>query len=410
MGRRRGFFAELQHQQRLAEQRQRREYNAAVQAHNRAVREADRAQRAYERAVKTADREAQIAYAAARRAEAERQTAEATDVFEQIDSILSATLEVDDYVDLESLKQAAKHPPFPRQDLMKPLREPSLEQAPAEPKFVPPPAPTGLSKMFGKQKHAQATEQARAAWARDHQQWNDYVRRQLPAKNAALLQAHAKAEEQRARELAAARAEYQAACAEREREAEQTNASIDAFIAALAANNPQAINEYVGIVLGNSAYPAAFDVEHDYDFDAELGELTVTATVPPPSSIPNIKAFKYVAASDEVRETPSTQKEQRDRYNGAVAAVAIRTFHEVFESDRAERIKTISLTVETVDINPATGNMDTFRLVAAAADRDEFLQFDLHNVDPAQTLALMRASMSKNAFGLKPISTARGIR
>jgi restriction system protein len=332
------------------------------------------------------------------------------DVFEQIDSILAATLDVDDYVDVESLKVKAEHPPFPRQDLLKPIREPVLEQAPAEPQYVPPAPPTGLSKMFSKQKHARSTEQAHAEWVSQHQQWHDYVHRVLPAKNAALLEAYAKAEQRRADELAAARAEYQAACSEREREAEQTNASIDAFIAALAANEPQAVNEYVGLVLGNSAYPEAFNVEHDYEFDAELGELTVTVTVPPPSDVPKTKAYKFVAASDEIRETPCTQKEQRERYNGAVAAVAIRTFHEVFESDRDERIKTISLTVQTVDINPATGNIDAFPLVAAAADRDEFVQYDLRNVDPAQTLVVMRASVSKNASALKPISTARGIR
>ena len=410
MGRRRGFFAELQHQQRLAEQRQRREYNAAVQAHNRAVREAERAQREYDRAVAAADRESRTAYAAARRAQAERRTAQALDVFEQIDSILAATLDVDDYVDLESLKLTVGHPPFPRADLMTSLPKPALNRAPAEPQFVPPPPPTGLSKVFSKQKHAQETAQAHAAWARQHQQWHDYVHRQLPAKNAALLEAYANAEQKRASELAAARAEYRAACAERERNVQQTNASIDEYIAALASNDPQAVNEYVGIVLGNSAYPEAFDVEHDYEFDAELGELTVAANVPPPSAVPNVKVYKFIGGSDEVRETLCTQKEQRERYNGAVAAVAIRTFHEVFESDREERIKTISLTVQTVGINPATGNMDTFPLVAAAADRYEFLQYDLRNVDPAQTLVLMRASLSKNAFDLKPISTARGIR
>lgn len=70
-------------------------------------------------------------------------------------------------------------------------------------------------------------------------------------------------------------------------------------------------------------------------------------------------------------------KGQRDRYNGAVASVALRSFHEVFEGDREGRIKTISLTVQTETINPATGLAD---------------------------------SLSKNAFALKPISTARGIR
>ena len=105
-----------------------------------------------------------------------------------------------------------------------------------------------------------------------------------------------------------------------------------------------------------------------------------------------------------------SQKEQRERYNGAVAAVAIRTFHEVFESDREGRIRTVSLTVQTETVNPATGLNDTFPFVAAAADRQEFSKYDLHNVDPVQTLAHMRSLVSKNAFGLRPISTARGIR
>jgi restriction system protein len=151
-------------------------------------------------------------------------------------------------------------------------------------------------------------------------------------------------------------------------------------------------------------------VDHEFEFDLDLGELTVAVIVPAPSTVPNVKAFKYVAASDEVRETACTQKEQRDRYNVAVAAVALRTFHEVFEGDREGRIKTISLTVQAETTNPATGLADTFPFIAAAADRQEFLQYDLRNVDPTQTLDFMRAAVSKNAFALKPISTARGIR
>jgi restriction system protein len=178
----------------------------------------------------------------------------------------------------------------------------------------------------------------------------------------------------------------------------------------LAAGDPDAIAQYVGVVLGNSVYPEAFNVEHDYSFDAEFGELTVAAIVPPPSDVPTAKAYKYVASSDEIRETSCTQKEQRERYNGAVVAVAVRTFHEVFESDREERIKTISLTVQTEAVNPATGLVETFPFVAAAADREEFSQFNLANVDPAETLTHMRATVSKNAFGLKPISTTRGVR
>jgi restriction system protein len=386
------------------------------------VREAERAQRDYDRAVAAAERAATKAQAQAQaeakeahrrrmRASAESATCAALDAFEQIDSILAATLDVDDYVDIKSLKAVPNHPPFPREDLKRPLPEPKLERSSTpEPQFVPPPPPSGLSKMFGKQKHAELTARAHAAWVEEHRRWYEYVHKTLPAKNAERFDAYAALEEQRAQELAVAIAEYREICEERERNVAQLNAQIDAFAKALADGDPEAIAEYVGIVLSNSAYPEAFQVDHDYEFDSETGELTVTAHIPPPSAVPNVKSYKYIVAADEIRETRCSQKEQRERYNSAVAAVAIRTFHEVFESDREGRIKTISLTVQTEDNNPATGLQDAFPLVAAAADREEFTQYDLRNVDPAQTLTLMRASLSKNAFDLKPISMARGIR
>jgi restriction system protein len=411
----------LQHQQRLSEQHQRRQHAAAVQAYNRAVRDHDRAVREHERAQAAAERAsaqerawalraAKEAHVGAQKASAEWQTAQAQDAFSQIDSILAATLEIDDYVDIETLKQRVEHPPFGHDDLKKPVPKPRLNSAPTEPQFVAPPPLTGTAKVFGKKKHAEATAQAQHAWAQQHKQWSDYVQKVLPAKNARLLEEHAAAERRRADQLAAALAGYRAECGLREQQVAESNEKVEAFQRALDAGDPDAITQYVGVVLGNSVYPEAFPVDHEFTFDAEFGELTVTVIVPTPAAVPAGKAYKYVVASDEIRETLCTQKEQRERYNGAVAAVAVRTFHEVFEADRDERIKTISLTLQAEGLNPATGLADVFPLVAAAADRDEFCQFDLHNVDPAETLAHMRAALSKNAFGLKPISTARGVR
>lgn len=421
MGRKRGFWAELQHQQRLAEQRQRAAYVAAYAAHTAATLEAERAQREYERAVTAAahaaerrrweaEAEARRAHERALLAAAEANTQRAISAFKQIDTILAATLDVDDYVDIAALKQAADHPPFDPAGLDRPTSKPKLHNPPPEPQFTQPPAPTGLSKLFGKQKHAEATEQAHAAWAQQHQAWKDNVERILPSKNASLLEAHAAAERQRAERLAAAQAAYDQACADRERAVAEANTKLDAFARALEAGELDAIHEYVGIVLGNSVYPEAFPVDHEFQFDPELGELTVTVIIPPPSELPAVRLYKYIQKTGETRETPCTQKEQRERYNSAVAAVAVRTFHEVFESDRDGRIQTISLTVQTETIHPATGLPEAFPFVAAAADRHDFGQYDLHNVDPTQTLAYMHALVSKNPFALKPISSARGVR
>jgi restriction system protein len=294
--------------------------------------------------------------------------------------------------------------------LRTPLPKPPRIVPRPEPEFVAPPPPAGLSKVFSKKKHAEATAQARALWEETHKKWAHRAQTVLPAINAEKLENWTAAEQDRVKLLAEAEAQYQSESNEREQDAAESNERLQRFKDALAAGDPAAINEYVGVVLGNSAYPAEFDVAHTYQFDADLGELTVAVVVPPPTAVLSVKAYKYVAAPDEIRETACTQKEQRDRYNGATAAVAIRTFHEVFESDREGRIQTISLTVQTETINPATGLVETFPFVAAAADRNEFLQYDLRHVDPVETLVLMRAQVSKNAFGLKPISTARGIR
>ncbi|MCV7078721.1 hypothetical protein [Mycobacterium szulgai] len=385
------------------------------------MREQERAWRDYIRVQGAAERASAMEHAAAvraakeahvnaQKAAAESRTAEVLEIFSQIDSILAATLEVDDYVDIDSLKQRVQHPPFAHEDLRAAPPQPQLEAPPPEPQFVAPPSPTGLSKLFGKQKHAEATAQARAVWDAAHRQWSDYVNRVLPAKNAQLLEEHAASEHRRAEKLGAALHEYREACAARERAVAEANAKVDEFRASLAAGHPDAVVQYVGVVLGNSVYPEAFVVEHDYSFDAELGELTVAVIVPPPSEMPSVKAYRYIATSDEIRETPCTQKERRERYNGAVAAVAVRTFHEVFEGDREERIKTISLTVQTEAVNPATGLAQTFPFIAAASDREQFSKLNLANVDPAETLVHLRALASKNAFGLKAINMTRGVR
>lgn len=65
VAKRRGFFAEMQHQNRLREQRERQQARAHAQATARAVRLSEKARRDWERACASADRAANKASAAA---------------------------------------------------------------------------------------------------------------------------------------------------------------------------------------------------------------------------------------------------------------------------------------------------------------------------------------------------------
>lgn len=418
MGQRRGYFAERQHQQRLAEQaaaRRRREQAAQQRRQEQAQRRSERARQQAVRAAaadqKRAEAEAKRAHIEAMEAEAEALNAELEETYAEIDSMLYATLSVDDFVDLEGLRVVPEHPPFPRPDLQQPLPVPGPIPVPPEPHFLPPQAPTGSGAWFGgKKRHAAAVAEAEQAYRREHDQWLAEAAG-APARQAAQEQAHREAEEARRAQLAQVAAAYDAECCARDAEAASTNARLDALIAGLARGDATALQEYVGIVLGNSVYPEVFPVEHEhFSFSPEDGELVLVVSVPPPDQIPNIKAYRFQKSTDEIVSSALSQKAAKDRYANAVHQIALRTLHEVFEADRPGHIRTISLTVEVATNDPATGQPTRAVLVAVAAERQHFLGLDLARVVPAATLEHLAASVSKNPAGLVGIGTARNIR
>ncbi len=413
MGRRRGFFAELQHQSRLADQRQ----AAAQRAHAAAFRRAEAAYRAAERAENAAskaseadrkrlEREAAQAHTDALLAETEQLNAELLDRYQQLDSILTATLEVDDYVDLEELRVTAEHPPFAHDLLRVPI--PPLSAIP-EPALPVQQAPAPVKGLFNRKEQLIANVTAvELQYAADYKVWQEATAA-LPARREEQAATYAQLEKEREAKLEIALKQYEAESAARDEEAAEQNAALDELIAGLAYGTVEAVQEYVGIVLANSVYPEWFDISPVAEFDASAGELAIKVSVPAPEVIPTIKGFRHVKASDEIVEQPGTQKDAKERYAAIVNNVALRTVHEVFEADRRGVIKVVALELETNATNPATGREISVPLVAVVATREVFGEIDLANATPAAALAHLGAVVSKNPSGLVPISSS-GVR
>lgn len=418
---RRGLLAELQHQMRIAEQHRRRQVAVHAREIAASQRSAEQAHRAAERSHAAAARmsaaEQKQAQAAAKRlheesmkAQAELQSLEIANQHTEIANILQATLGVADFVDLETLRVMAQHPPFNRPDLETPTPSPAAVPAPDQPIYQPPARPSGMSRVFGgNKKFEEATTTAQAQHGVLLQQWQAYTA-QIPALQAEHTQHWNETEQQRQAALAQARAAYETDCLHRDTSARDENSQLDKLIAGLADNDESAIQEYVGIVLGNSVYPDIFPVEHDYTFNVADHELTLAVSVPAPSGLPTVKEVKFNRAKDQLQPVMVAQREQQLRYTTALACTALRSIHEVFQADRDHRIRTISLTVQTVTIDPATGRPAAIPLLSAAADRSTFTTYDLAQVDPMATLALMKATISKNPLTLTPINVARDVR
>lgn len=264
--------------------------------------------------------------------------------------------------------------------------------------------------MFAsKKKHEEAIAQAKAAHEAAYAAWHAAATAQHQA-YVAEQQRRADAERDRVEKLAQAQAQYQAECAQREADAAAQNAELDRLINDLAFDVETAIQDYVGIVLANSVWPDAFPVAFEHTFDLATRELTLTATVPEPSSLPSVKEYKYVKAKDEVTSTNLPVKEQKERYASAVWQVATRVLHEVFEADRSGKIHSISLTVGASHIAPHTGLPEFVPLAIVAADRATFLTFNLGNVVPHATLTHLGAALSKSPFDMTPADTSTGVR
>lgn len=422
MGKRRGLIAELNYQAQQAEKHRRQQQATAHRAHLAAQREAERAQKSYERAQaaaarasatekKAAEREAARLQLESRLAEVESMNTDLARDLADIDGLLAWTLGIDDYVDLESLKiSKVEHPPFKPGGLAVP--SPTI----VEPKYAPEPvyqepaAPSGISAVIGgKKRHQQAVEGARIAFENAHGEW-ERVGHALYKRYIAELAQREKMEAKRMAELSAAEEKYKQEYDKRETEASTRNAELTKLINDLAFDVEAAIQEYVGIVLSNSVYPEVFPIEHDHAFNLASRELTLAVNVPEPSTVPSVKGYRYVKATDEIASSDLPVREKKERYANAVWQVAVRSLHEVFEADRAGKVHSIALTVGVDTIDPATGRPTTVPLVVVAADRETFNGFDLAKVIPQATLQHLGAAMSKSPFDLVPADTSRGIR
>lgn len=347
-------------------------------------------------------------HVAAQMALVEMKNAELAETYDDIDTLLQATLDIDDFVDLESLKGVVDHPPFDRADLEKPVPAPAPRPEPSKPMLKTPPPPSWFAALLGKKKYERsvlaaevAHEKAISVWeAAKLEQQNEFEKAE---------KRHQLAEAERLQALAIEKERYAAECRAREEEMVERNAEVDMLIASLGYGVPEAIEEYVSIVLSNSVYPEHFPVVHESSLDSATAELKLRVLIPPPSSIPTIKTYKYTKASDEISTIDLTQKTCKDRYSNAVHQVALRTLHEIFEADRRGLIETISLEVGTETIDPATGIRGYIPFIATGVERKTFIEFDLSAVLPMATLKRLGASVSKNPFNLEATDTL-GIR
>lgn len=379
MSRQRGLLATYVQIQREAERERARRARALASAQRDAQRTAAARARASIQDQRLRDR----MYAEERVREAAEQTAQIEEQVGVLQGVLPATLDVDDYLDLELLKRAPSQPVF----------DPIVAGPPPD---HPRPAdfavaePSALGRVFAASKHAARAEQRQL----DYQQ---------------ALRAYEVAAQQHAARLNEARRRHEREVARAVQEHQRHVEDIAALQRGLAARRPEAVVRYLDLVLEAADYPDGFPHSWRLAYASGPGHLTIDYELPRVDVVPPVKAYRYVKSSDTITATARPTTQIRSLYLDVLRQTVLRVVHEVLEADRAGALRTVVLNGYVSDVDPATGRDARVCLVALATSRERFMGVDLARADTVACLTHLEARVSKDPtklLAVEPIELA----
>ncbi|MBN1428131.1 MAG: restriction endonuclease [Anaerolineae bacterium] len=318
-------------------------------------------------------------------------TKEAQEALAVLDTVLSHTLGIDDTVDWESLK---KHADYTKPQPTKPV-PPEIFQKPqrSDAKYQ---IKLGFIDEFLDglitSRRVERKKKVDARFKSELERWQK-ARDQVAAEHNDRVDKYR--EDMKAWEVD--RATYL-------KERDQGNAAIDKRKEEYLKAQPQAIINYCDLVLTNSKYPDYFPQSYELDYNPETKLLLVDYQLPSGSDIPTVKEVKYVQARDDFVETQISQSQLNQIYDNLLYQIALRTIHELYEADKIGALATIVFNGFVDSVDPATGNEAHACVISLLANKEEFEEINLANVDPKACFKKLKGVGSSKLHSLTPIA------
>ena len=335
---------------------------------------------------------------------ATERTIEARATLETLEQTLEHTLSIDDVIDWEQLKDTS---PFPEPRPPKPSapKEPSAPIHPKEPsrgdlRFK---ADIGfLDHLIDSRRRA---KEARASdlYKKSHDEWLQETSR-LKKQHRKALENHADQVERlrnNSAKMVAAWKERRDAFLETQRE---TNAVIDRQRERYEAREPAAIEEYCDLVLSRSIYPDLMPQEFELSYIPDSSTLLVSYSLPSVDAIPQLREVTYLQARDEFSEKTLPDAQVRKLYDSLVYQIALRTVHELFESDQIGAVDSVVFNGYVTSVDRRMGLTSTACILSLQTIREEFLKINLAQVDPKACFKALKGVGSSKLHSLTPIA------
>ncbi len=187
---------------------------------------------------------------------------------------------------------------------------------------------------------------------------------------------------------------------------QQRNQEVNELEEAYNSGDPTAIITYCNMVLERSDYPDGFPQEFRIIYVPEPKELVVEYELPRKDIIPPVSEYKYVKTKDATEEKSRKSSTIKDLYQDLVAAVCLRTLHELFEADQGGHLDVIVFNGFVNDTDPATGKDIRPCLISIRTTKDKFQEINLAKIDKKACLRNLGAQVSARPdelMAVKPV-------
>jgi len=377
MGRRRGFFAELEHQQNLRLKQAAREQRERERLIAQAQRERERLARAAAQADKEAAKEAAARYLQARQAETAAMNDALTERIAELDNLLVGSLRQSARIPFAALRRRPEIPHFD------PGRDGVPNPPPSWADFAPPPA-GAVQRMFKKQSIERTLTQRQADFAN--------AQAQHQATEANRLQRLGELERAHRAEVEAAR-----------QRADEANAKVDAFEQAYRQGRPDAVNDYLELTLESRSLPAGFPSDVEVAYQPDIRRLLVVMELPGVEVVPPDSEYRYVRTKDEITPKARAAREINQRYSNLVAQLVLRTMRDVFDIAGENLVTEVAVAAHVSTRNKATGKPEQPCLVSLITSREQFSDLVLTELEPSECLRHLNALVSKHPWDLEAV-------
>lgn len=182
------------------------------------------------------------------------------------------------------------------------------------------------------------------------------------------------------------------------------NAKVDELEQSWRVGDATAIEEHANIVLEASNHDEVVPKQWDVQYEPDSKTLLIDFALPTPDDIPSTKSVRFVASTGELKETHISARDKKALFDDLCFQLCLRTIHELYEADSHDHLQNIVFNGSTDSIDRATGQQAHSTIISLMVGKSEFSKINLADVDPKACFKSLKGVSAASLVGLTPIA------